>query len=121
MPRKQKKTEWPRTSHFIGAESCRFGKSTLVGKYVVSSVGEYAPRDHGGCGFEPIGCNRLYETMVFKTTGRFCRTKGCPCGGIPDIIPRELDFAAANTREECLANHKRIVAKWRRKRAKANA
>jgi hypothetical protein len=77
-------------AHFIGGFDCRFHMATKVGDYIVSTVGEYLPdyetrelianakgiklmgrgddRRHfylSKIGFEEIGFNRKYETMVF--------------------------------------------------------
>jgi hypothetical protein len=90
--------------HFICADKCRFHLTTKVGKYLVSTVGEYWPErvvreihaevhdkkwfaenrnlkgdyfDHAYMkkfGFEEIGCDRKYETMVFKA-GKPCSSK----------------------------------------------
>jgi hypothetical protein len=52
--------------HFIGAPSCRFHLHTHVGKFCVSTVGDYYPRGRSGSQEpERIGLDRLYETMVF--------------------------------------------------------
>src|SRR6266850_5484134 len=88
-------------AHLIVGHDCRFHLATVVGKYLISTVGEYWPgRDsreiHAKVhdpkwaaenivlkgdyfdfaymkrfGFQEIGLNRKYETMVFKT-GKPC-------------------------------------------------
>ena len=100
-------------AHFICAEWCRFHMATLVGNYVVSTVGEYIPDEsvrellaesrglklegRGEArradwlkknGFEELGYQRTYETMVFKWTGDVCDTAECGCG-LPSIDPSE--------------------------------
>lgn len=108
----QKQTEWDRPAHLCVSELCKFGKTTVVNGYIVSSVGEYVAR--GGKGFERIGCDRLYETMVFKDSGKRCEIPECDCGRLPE--PQDFgdrkDFAAANDRTTCLANHARLVEKY---------
>jgi hypothetical protein len=53
--------------HFIGAANCAYRRNTLVsdGKehIIVSSVGAYRAM---GRDIDKIGCNRFYETMVFR-------------------------------------------------------
>ena len=77
----------PHPGHFICADHCRFILNAYVNGFIVSTVGEYVPdsqvrkifRESRGretdlrgdaeeveFGFEEIGGNRLYETMVFK-------------------------------------------------------
>ena len=99
-------------AHFVGSESCRFHIATLVGDYVVSTVGDYRP---SGFRFEPgskvygaeIGCGRRYETMVFRNGGP-C---GCGCG-MPEIDGSEIDFEGYNTRGEANAGHERMCQKY---------
>jgi hypothetical protein len=56
--------------HFICADSCRFKRNTLLtntdtnDRIVVSTVGGYVPK--GKNKYEQIGCDRYFETMVFK-------------------------------------------------------
>lgn len=88
------KAEWifmPHPGHFIGSFDCRFHLNTYVNGFIVSTVGEYFPdepvreilaetrgiklrgfgddRKHSymqKIGYEDIGFDRKYETMVFK-------------------------------------------------------
>lgn len=91
----------PHPGHLIVSRDCRFHLNTKVGRYIVSTVGEYLPdaevreilansrsielggRGDARCadymqkiGFEDIGFGRKYETMVFpaKESGEKC----CP-------------------------------------------
>jgi hypothetical protein len=98
--------------HFIAADSCRWHLCTVVGDYMVSSVGEYVPNGRGrGDGFEQIGCDRLYEVMVFKCAP--CREPGCHCGGEPRVTDlSEVDYTPANTRAEAAANHEAKCLEW---------
>ena len=87
------KTKWiwmPHPGHLIVARDCKFSLNTYVGKYIVSTVGEYLPdyqvreifAESRGItlvgkgearladymkkiGYETIGSDRKYETMVF--------------------------------------------------------
>lgn len=131
-------SEWQwygNASHFICGESCRFHLATLVGDVVVSTVGEYwldrelrrliGPKrefssDAKGdkyddewmsrFGFENIGYNRKYETMVFRKIGE-CDGEGCNCGA-PTIDPAELDFAGYNDARSAREGHMELCRKW---------
>lgn len=88
------KADWiwmPHPGHLIVAKDCKFHLNTKVSNYIVSTVGEYIPdapireilaesrgvklRGKGDdrfhdymkkIGYEDVGCNRKYETMVFR-------------------------------------------------------
>lgn len=101
--------------HFIAAESCVFHLCTIVGPWIVSTVGEYHPRGRGVEALgkpETIGFNRLYETMVFRAAR--CADPGC------DAFHQESgtneDFAPANTRAEATAAHMAMCTKWARRK-----
>ena len=62
--------------HFIGSSSCLLHLHTRVGDYRISTVGDYhpadlddAPRYRPTKEAEEIGCDRKYETYVFRVTG----------------------------------------------------
>lgn len=130
-------------AHLIVGHRCRFHIATQVGEHIVSTVGEYWPerpsreihaeihdpawlaenRNRKGddfdraymqrFGYDEIGCDRKYETMVFKVSG-----KECPCGcGLPKIIPSELDAAGYNNAKSATAGHEKMCRKWERKAA----
>jgi hypothetical protein len=90
--------------HFIGANECTFSLATEVGKYVVSTIGEYTPA-HDGV-FEEIGPNRLYETFVFeKKPGR--HECGCPKFGLS-----EIDSQGYVSASKAQKGHEKFVAKY---------
>ena len=66
--------------HFICAHDCQFNLATIVGSYVVSTIGEYHPNSkrRGDVlgDMQDIGWKRKYETMVFKITSE---RQGCGC------------------------------------------
>lgn len=124
-------------AHFICGDRCQFHLATQVGRYLVSTVGEmWSERssreinarhadpawlaEHEQLkgdffdaaymkrfGFEEIGYQRKYETMVFKAG------KPCTCGcGIPKISGDSLDFAPYNDAKSATAGHMRLVKKW---------
>ena len=136
----ESKWEWfGNAAHLIVGQWCRFHMATLIGKYLVSTVGEYWPErgsreihakvadpqwlaknihrkgddfDHEyfkRFGYEEIGCDRKYETFVFKA-GERCKAKGCGCG-LPDIDGSELDSLAANDAGTATKNHREMCAK----------
>ena len=109
--------------HFICGRWCRFHLCTKVGRYLVSTVGEYVHPSKSGASEkteaeylekhplgDTIGCDRLFETMVFQAG------KACDCGcGMPNIKGSALDYAPANTRKEARAAHMRLCRKWAEK------
>lgn len=124
--------------HFICADWCQFHLCTQVGKYLVSTVGDYFPEQSTReilaksknvvlegigdarradymrkIGYDQVGCDRKFETMVFKTSGK-CKAKGCGCG-LPRIIPSELDFLGYNDRKSANAGHMKLCKKWANK------
>jgi hypothetical protein len=126
--------------HFICARWCRFHLCTEIGPYVVSTVGEYWPGrevreihadvvDPGWLmvnrslkgdafdsaymkrfGFEEIGHDRTFETMVFRTARR-CDSPECGCN-MPIIDPSEIDFEPEKTAGEAASNHEALCVKW---------
>lgn len=133
-----KKENWvwmPHPAHLIVARDCKFFLSTYVGGYIVSTVGEYFP-DEGvreifansrgitlkgmgderradymeKIGYEEIGLDRKYETMVFKATHS---KHGC----CPWVIESgmELDMLGYNDPTEAAAGHMKLCRKWSKK------
>lgn len=135
-----KKADWiwmPHPGHFICARDCRFFLNTLVGNFIVSTVGEYLPdapireilassrkiklegmgdrrrADYmEKIGYEEIGLDRKYETMVFlaEKTEHEC----CPYRAASG---HDLDFAGYNDPGEAYKGHLELCEKWSRKRA----
>ncbi len=130
------KWEWfGSPAHFICASDCRFHMATKIGRFIVSTVGEYLPdsavreilansrnkplEGRGDArradwmkkfGYEEIGYGRKYETMVFRTKGR-CKAPDCGCG-LPIIIPRELDMNSYNTAGDATKGHMKLCRTW---------
>lgn len=131
--------------HFICGRWCRFHLCTKVGKFLISTVGEYWPERavreiHARCtdpkwlavnghlkgdtfdaaymkrfGFEEIGCDRKYETMVFMA-GAPCSSKTCGCR-LPEISGSELDYVPANDAKTAAENHYKLCRKWAKRDA----
>jgi len=112
-------TEWEwfgNHGHFICGRWCRFHLCTKVGKYLISTVGEYVHAKHSQ-GSEQIdtawvkdnypgkdiGAGRKYETMVFLA-GERCRIEECGCG-LPKIIFPELYMLGYNKAGCAAAGH----------------
>jgi hypothetical protein len=134
-----KKDKWvwmPHAGHLIVGRDCQFHLNTCVGNYLVSTVGEYWPdylvreiiaQTKGvtlegigdarevdflqKCGYESIGCDRLYETMVFKA--KKAEDKCCPYTAETFT---ELDMQGYNTAGEAYQGHLDLCKKWSRKR-----
>ena len=110
-------------AHFICGRWCRFHMATQVGPWLVSTVGEYVhPRHSGGSEAteekwlekhwpgENIGCDRKYETMVFRA-GDPCAADECRCG-IPTIASEELAMYPANIAGDATRNHMQACREW---------
>lgn len=131
--------------HFICGSDCRFHLCTQVGNYLISTVGQYLPSrvsreihakvydpewllENGHLrgddfdqaymkkfGYESIGCDRTFETMVFRA-GKPCDAKECGCG-LPELEGLELDFEPANNAGNATKNHMKLCEKWSRNRS----
>lgn len=134
------KTEWRwfgHAGHYICADNCLFHLCTLVGEYLVSTIGELVPESEAReilaksrnivlegigdarkrdwlrkVGFAEIG-GRLYETMVFLA-GKPCDTPKCGCG-LPTISGENLDFAGYNSAKDAADGHYAMCEKWAEK------
>lgn len=133
------RAEWiwmPHPAHFIAASNCRFHLATWVGGYVVSTVGEYVPdsavrevlassrgitlagrgdaREYDWmkkAGYEKIGCDRLYETMVFKAQPAPADDGQACCPWRIDVS-EEVDSAGYNDSESAARGHMELCEKW---------
>jgi len=128
----------PHPGHFICARDCRFHLNTYVGGYIVSTVGELEPdmavreiraRSRGitlegigdarradafkKLGWETIGCDRTYETMVFKATKAPKEEGCCPWR---QVSGSNVDFAGYNDAVEARSGHLKLCAKWTKKK-----
>jgi hypothetical protein len=97
--------------HFICSDSCRFHLTTQVGKYLISTVGEYLPKGIPTKQFESVGSDpdELFETMVFEIGGY------CYCGcGLPLIgdVTEPLDIKRYKTPGEANQGHLKFCKKY---------
>ena len=130
----------PHPAHFICSSDCRFFLSTKVGDYIISTVGElwqdrqvreihaqvYDPKwleenkslkgdyfDHAYMkkfGYADIGCDRKFETMVFKAVK--AKEKCCP---FRIDVSNEVDFNSYNEADKAYAGHYKLCEKWAKK------
>lgn len=129
----------PHPAHFICSHDCKFVMATKVGKYIVSTVGEYFPdapireinvecrgiklEGKGDArranymqklGFEDIGYNRKYETMVFKAQSF---KKKYPketeiCCPFAIIVSKNTDSNGYNKASDAFKGHYKMCDKW---------
>jgi hypothetical protein len=115
--------------HFICGTDCRFHLCTQIGNFLVSTIGELLfdepvreilAQTRGiqlegqgdarradymrKIGYEEIGYQCKYETMVFRTTGDVCHAPECSCG-LPRIDPTDLDGRGYNTAGAATIGH----------------
>lgn len=101
------KSKWvymPHAGHFIAGDSCRFRLNTYVGKYIVSTVGEYIT-DRGD--EEELGFDRKYETMVFEA--HKSENKCCP---YEIDASKEVEMVGYNTAGDAYEGHQKLCEKW---------
>lgn len=131
------KWEWYGSAcHLIVGDDCRFHLGTLIGKWIVSTVGEWLPGEgvreimaksrgiklegmgderlaswmrHPRGGFEEIGAGRKYETMVFLA-GDACKESGCPMRH--PVNGECLDASAYNDAKAATEGHMLICEQW---------
>lgn len=95
-------SEWKwfgNAGHFICSEDCGFRLCTVVGDYIISTVGELALKDLGP---QYVGWNRKYETMVFQFEGYCDCTDDC---GLPKHNGSELEMEGYQTRAAAQSGH----------------
>ena len=130
----------PHAGHFICANKCEFHLNTYIGKYIVSTVGELWPERgvreiharicdpewlKNNCsfrgddfdyaymkrfGYEDIGCDRKYETIVFKAKKAKEKNSCCP---YRIIVSQEVDMQGYNNPEDAYKGHLRLCNKWK--------
>jgi hypothetical protein len=106
--------------HLIVANSCRWKRHTQVGKYRISSIGDYYAPDLDKLTRDPRAVKRTtigagpdawFETMVFETTDeQEPGNEGCGCHQIKSW--GEIDSERYATAGEAQTGHERYVAKY---------
>ena len=96
--------------HFCAAGMCKFHLCTEVGEYLVSTIGEYYPKEKGK--MEPIGAglSNFYETYVFNLDGTRC---GCGCG-LPGYELSEIEGIRYETPKEANEGHMEMIEKYQK-------
>jgi len=127
----------PHAGHFICSSWCRFFQNTRVGNVIVSTIGELwfdstsrritaeirnpkwyeANKNLMGnyfdaaymkkFGFDEVGCDRKYETMVFVAV-----PSEHPCCPYEIDVSHELDFAGYNDPGEAMNGHLKMCEEW---------
>lgn len=129
MPVPIEKWQWFGTAgHFICSKWCRFHITTKVGRYLISTVGEYVHPSHSAGSEqaeakwladnwpgEDIGCDRKYETMVF-IAGKACMEHRCGRCGLPSLrTANEIEGAGYNTAGDATRGHMKLCRKYANK------
>ena len=105
-----KKDKWiwmPHAGHFCCSKWCQFKLNTYVGKYIVSTVGEYYYTEED---LREVGLGRKYETMVFYA--KKSEHKCCPYS---IKTYNEIDMLGYNTAEDAYKGHLKLCNKWSKK------
>lgn len=135
------KDKWvwmPHPAHFICAQDCKFFLATKIGKYIISTVGEYFPdyqireifaesrgvnlEGKGDArradymkkiGFEDLGHERKYETMVFESMKTPKDGRGY-CEACPFRIKsgHDIDFNGYKKSKDAYKGHLEMCEKW---------
>jgi hypothetical protein len=105
------KSEWQWQGipgHCIVGDRCVYHLNTVVGPWLVSTIGEYKAEGWRSPVTE-IGAFRMYETMVFRAAR--CEVPD-ECGEWHQQNGVSLDAEGAQTRREARENHLRLCEKW---------
>lgn len=129
--------EWyGHAGHLIVGQDCRFHLCTVVGPWVVSTVGEWLPGEGAReimantrgivlegrgderersflnqVGFVEVGYGRKYETMVFPA-GERCEEPDCGCGMRRPSDWSERDADGYNDAGSATRGHYAMCEKW---------
>lgn len=140
------KDKWvwmPHPAHLIVSSKCRFHLATKVGKFIISTVGEWWPErisreihakiydpkwheEHNHLlgdtynaayfkrfGFKEIGCGRKYETFVFKCQKNTVKENACCPWKVADYP--EIDSDAYNEADKAYEGHLKMCNKYAKK------
>ena len=105
--------------HLCVGASCRFHLCTRVGKYLISTVGDYYPYGQkDGSKRETIGAGEdsFFECYVFRVVGEDgCKDETCGCG-MPEVRWLEIEgrrYATAGAAREA---HMQACIKYARRK-----
>ena len=107
----QEKWKWfGHAGHFICASRCRFNLHTKIGKFIVSTIGDYHPDKDGPMDTIGAGKDAFFETFIFLAakTNQEC---GCPQ---PETW-EEIDSERYATHEAANKGHIKYCRKYARK------
>ena len=96
--------------HFIAADSCRWRRHTQVGKYRISTIGNYYNSKEER---QKLGADKdsFFESMVFETTNEQQKeSENCGCFEIKDWC--ELDSIRYKTAGNAQAGHEKLINKY---------
>lgn len=100
---------WPdRTSREIHA---RVHDPKWLEKYGILRGDNFDAKYMERFGFETVGCDRTFETMVFKITGAVCTSKDCNCG-MPTVDWSELEADGYNSTGDATRGHMKMCNRW---------
>lgn len=104
----------PHPGHLCVGKMCQFRLATIVGAFLVSTVGEYFPKGQkememiggyiDGDSFKPF-----YETMVFR-----CGAERHDCGCPSNVDYSEIECLRCETDKEALKQHRELCEKYSR-------
>lgn len=99
--------------HLLVASMCRFHLCTQVGRYLISTVGDYYP-DGNEKKRETIGVGKgdYFETYVFNVRrGTRCKSKDCLCG-LPAIDVDNIEGRRLPNATLARKHHLKTCAKY---------
>jgi len=117
IKKENNKWEWfGHAGHFIACNSCRFHLCTKVGKYLVSTVGDYYIMNYSNNREErtPLSTfdgDDFFETMVFRASKRRCTSKECGCG-LPLTRGMDLERVRYSTAKEAKRGHLKLCEEY---------
>lgn len=104
--------------HLIVANYCQHHLCTRVGRYLISTVGNYYPdgKPNGlKTGRDMVGCDRYFETFVFDL-GKKPGQCDCGCGlPTPQGGMSDIDALPANDEPTADKNHIKLCRKYARR------
>lgn len=110
----RREKSWGYAGHLCVGNDCLFHLCTTVGKYMISTVGDYRPYKDKPMETIGVGAKSFFETYVFEYGGKI---RKCGCCPEPKSFS-EIDGRRWETAIEANAGHEKYVRKYRNKRKK---